>query len=46
MNRLYYLFAAYTIFWIGISVYLFTISNRIDGLKKEISRLTDLCKER
>ena len=39
MKNLEFLFAAYTIVWVLLFVYMFTISRRQKNLEKEIDRL-------
>jgi len=39
-----YLFAAYTIFWVVLFAYIFSISRRQQKLHQEISRIEQLLK--
>lgn len=39
MNNLGYLFAAYTVVWIGIFAYMLWMSSRIDSVSRELERL-------
>lgn len=41
MKNLEYLFAAYTIIWIVLFIYMFSISARVKEVKKELDALQD-----
>lgn len=45
MKNLEFLFAAFTVIWIAIFFYMFTIAKRQKSLEKEIRQLEDMKKE-
>jgi CcmD family protein len=36
-----YLFAAYTVIWIVLFIYMFSLSRRVNGVKKELEVLSE-----
>lgn len=42
MNGLGYLFAAYTIVWLALLVYLFWLSSSIGSLRKDVEALREI----
>ncbi len=46
MNTMNYLFAAYTVIWIILALYLFSIHSREKKLREEVERLKQLLEKR
>ena len=44
-NNFWYLFAAYTLIWVGLFVYIFSLSGREKKLGEEIDELKAMLKE-
>jgi len=45
MNTMSYLFAAYTVIWIILAIYLYSIHSREKKLREEVERLKQMLKE-
>ncbi len=46
MNTMNYLFAAYTVIWIILAIYLYSIHAREKRLRQEVERLKQLIEKR
>ena len=46
MNTMNYLFAAYTVIWIILAIYLYSIHSREKKLRQDIERLKELLEKR
>ena len=44
MDNFTYLFAAFTVIWVALFVYIFILSQRQNNLKREIDKLKTLIK--
>jgi CcmD family protein len=46
MNTMNYLFAAYTVIWVILALYLYSIHSREKKLRQEVERLKELLEKR
>lgn len=46
MNTMSYLFAAYTVIWVVLAIYLYSIHAREKNLRQEVERLKQLLEKR
>ncbi len=46
MNTMSYLFAAYTVIWVVLAIYLYSIHAREKSLRQEVERLKQLLEKR